>query len=397
MTQTNTQTHSKWMVPLLGYLVAFGPLSVDMYLPSLPAIASDLGSSQATIQYTITSFLFGMAIGMLFFGPLSDLMGRKKLLLIGTASYVISSIGCAFVNNGESLVLLRFLQSLGAAAAGVLGRALVRDLFPLNKAAGILSNMHIISMGVMLMSPILGAYIVTWLNWRWIFYFLSALSFLSLIGIFCILQEPPRDTSNKTSIKGYLKNYADCLSHPKVTFYLLANGFSFGGMFAFIAASAFVYIDFFGFSETTYAITFSTNVAMIIAATVINKKLVSQFNVYKALRVTSATSLTAALLIFMVAIFFPNTAPLFIAVTMLYISVTGAIGANSLACLFDLAPTKAGTMAGLLIATQFIVGGLSSSVTNMVFDGTASSLLIVMGICGGLSYGFHRLSQSKTT
>jgi len=366
-------------------------------LPSLPAIASDLGSSQATIQYTITSFLFGMAIGMLFFGPLSDLMGRKKLLLIGTASYVISSIGCALVNNGESLVLLRFLQSLGAAAAGVLGRALVRDLFPLNKAAGILSNMHIISMGVMLMSPILGAYIVTWLNWRWIFYFLSALSFLSLIGIFCILQEPPRDTSNKTSIKGYLKNYADCLSHPKVTFYLLANGFSFGGMFAFIAASAFVYIDFFGFSETTYAITFSANVTMIIAATVINKKLVSQFNVYKALRVTSATSLTAALLIFIVAIFFPNTAPLFIAVTMLYISVTGAIGANSLACLFDLAPTKAGTMAGLLIATQFIVGGLSSSVTNMVFDGTASSLLIVMGICGGLSYGFHHLSQSKTT
>ncbi|WP_158601371.1 multidrug effflux MFS transporter [Marinomonas rhizomae] len=394
---TKTQTHSKLLVPLLGYLVAFGPLSVDMYLPSLPTIANDLGSSQSTIQYTITSFLFGMAIGMLFFGPMSDLIGRKKLLLIGTSSYVISSIGCALVNDGESLVLLRFLQSLGAASAGVLGRALVKDLFPLDKAAGILSNMHIISMSVMLMSPVLGAYIVTWLNWRWIFYVLSALSFLSLIGIFCILQEPPRDTSNKTNFKGYLKMYAECLSNKKVTFYLLANGFSFGGMFAFIAASAFVYIDFFGFSETTYAMVFSSNVAMIIAATFINKKLVSQFTVYKALRVTSTTSLSATLLIFIVALFFPSTALLFIAVTMLYISVTGAIGANSLACLFDIAPTRAGTMAGLLIATQFIVGGFSSSVTNMVFDGTASSLLVMMGICGIISYGFHRLSQKGSS
>jgi DHA1 family bicyclomycin/chloramphenicol resistance-like MFS transporter len=394
MTQT-TKPHSKWMVPLLGYLVSFGPLSIDMYLPSLPTIASDLGSSQVTIQYTITTFLFGMAIGMLFFGPMSDLMGRKKLLLIGTTSYVISSIGCALVNDGESLILLRFLQSLGAASAGVLGRALVRDLFPLDKAAGILSNMHIISMGVMLMSPILGAYIVTWLNWRWIFYCLSALSFLALIGIFFIIQEPKTDNTSKTSLHGYLAIYAECLSDRKVSFYLLANGFSFGGMFAFIAASAFVYIDFFGFSATTYAVVFSSNVAMIIAATFINKSLVNKFNVYKALRVTSATSVTAALMILITAAFFPKSILLFIAVTMLYISVTGAIGANSLACLFDLMPSRAGTMAGLLISTQFIVGGIVSSVTSLVFDGSASSLLVMMAICGILSYGFHLLSQKN--
>jgi DHA1 family bicyclomycin/chloramphenicol resistance-like MFS transporter len=393
MTRSNTQPLSKWMIPLLGYLVSFGPLSIDMYLPSLPTIANDLGSSQVTIQYTITTFLFGMAIGMLFFGPMSDLMGRKKLLLIGTASYVISSIGCALVNSGESLILLRFLQALGAAAAGVLGRALVRDLFPLDKAAGILSNMHIISMGVMLMSPILGAYIVTWLDWRWIFYFLSALSFLGLIGIFFIIQEPKINITTKTSIRGYLAVYGECLSNKKIAFYLLANGFSFGGMFAFIAASAFVYIDFFGFSETAYAVVFSSNIAMVIAATFINKGLVSKFTVYKALRVTSSTSLTAALMIFIVALFFPKNVSLFIAVTMLYISVTGAIGANSLACLFDFKPSRAGTMAGLLVSTQFIVGGIVSSITSLIFDGSASSLLVMMGICGGLSYLFHLISQ----
>ncbi|WP_339720916.1 multidrug effflux MFS transporter [Marinomonas primoryensis] len=391
MTHSNTQPLSKWMIPLLGYLVSFGPLSIDMYLPSLPTIANDLGSSQVTIQYTITTFLFGMAIGMLLFGPMSDLMGRKKLLLIGTASYAISSIGCALVNDGDTLILLRFLQALGA--AGVLGRALVRDLFPLDKAAGILSNMHIISMGVMLMSPILGAYIVTWLDWRWIFYFLSALSFLALIGIFFIIQEPKINFTTKTSIRGYLAVYGECLSNKKITFYLLANGFSFGGMFAFIAASAFVYINFFGFSETAYAVVFSSNIAMVIAATFINKGLVSKFTVYKALRVTSTTSLTAALMIFIVALFFPKNVSLFIAVTMLYISVTGATSANSLACLFDLKPSRAGTMAGLLVSTQFIVGGIVSAITSLIFDGSASSLLVTMGICGGLSYLFHLISQ----
>lgn len=393
MTLTKTPSQSKWMVPLLGYLVSFGPLSIDMYLPSLPTIANDLGSSQVTIQYTITAFLFGMAIGMLFFGPMSDLMGRKKLLLIGTASYVVSSIGCALVNDGESLILLRFLQSLGAASAGVLARALVRDLFPLDKAAGILSNMHIISMGVMLLSPILGAYIVTWLNWRWIFYFLSALSFLSLVGIFFIIQEPETITTNKTSLKGYLSVYADCLSNKTVSFYMLANGFAFGGMFAFIAASAFVYIDYFNFSETTYAVVFSSNVAMVIAATFVNKALVKHFSVVSALRSTSSLSLAASWLIIVTAVFISDSTAMFIFVTMLYISVTGAIGANSLACLFDLMPSRAGTMAGLLISTQFIVGGIVSYVTSLIFDGSSSSLLVVMGVCGCLSYLFHRLSQ----
>ncbi|MBJ7539606.1 multidrug effflux MFS transporter [Marinomonas transparens] len=391
---TQIKTHSKLMIPLLGYLVSFGPLSIDMYLPSLPTIANNLGSSQVTIQYTITTFLFGMAIGMLFFGPMSDLLGRKKLLLIGTAFYLFSSIGCALVNDGESLILLRFFQSLGAAAAGVLGRALVRDFFPLDKAAGILSNMHIISMAVMLMSPILGAYIVTWLNWRWIFYFLSTLSFLALIGIFFIIQEPQKNhATNKTSFRAYLAIYGECLSNKKVSFYMLANGFSFGGMFAFIAASAFVYIDFFSFTETTYAVIFSANVAMVIAATFINKSLVSKFTLYKALRMTCITSLSAGLMILITALFFPTSALLFIAVTMLYISVTGAIGANSLACLFELMPSRAGTMAGLLVSMQFIVGGIVSAVTSLVFDGSASSLLVVMGVCGGLSYMFHGLSQ----
>ncbi|WP_191600439.1 multidrug effflux MFS transporter [Marinomonas algicola] len=393
MTLTNSPSQSKWMIPLLGYLVSFGPLSIDMYLPSLPTIANDLGTSQVTIQYTITAFLFGMAIGMLFFGPMSDLMGRKKLLLIGTASYVVSSIGCALVNDGESLILLRFLQSLGAASAGVLARALVRDLFPLDKAAGILSNMHIISMGVMLLSPILGAYIVTWLNWRWIFYFLSALSFISLVAIFLIIQEPEKTNTNTTSLKGYLSVYADCLAHKKVGFYLLANGFAFGGMFAFIAASAFVYIDYFEFSETTYAIVFSSNVSMVIAATFINKALVKHFSVLTALKSTSSLSLAASWLIIVTAVFISNSSIMFIFVTMLYISVTGAIGANSLACLFDLMPSRAGTMAGLLVSIQFIIGGIVSYVTSLIFDGTSSSLLVVMGICGCLSYLFHRLSQ----
>ncbi|TPE54444.1 Bcr/CflA family multidrug efflux MFS transporter [Maribrevibacterium harenarium] len=381
-TVTTSIGRSRLLIPLLGYLVAFGPLSVDMYLPSLPTIAADLDSPQSTIQYTITSFLVGMAIGMLLFGPLSDLLGRKKLLLVGTFCYVLASIGCALAQTGESLVMLRFAQSLGAASAAVLARALVRDLFGTQQAAGILSTMHIISMIVMLMAPILGAYIVRFFDWRWIFYFLGAFSAVAFIGIALIIQEPSREKNASFNIKDYFRAYGECLSIPAVTFYILTNGFSFAGMFAFIAASAFVYIDAYGFSETSYGFFFSANIGAIILMTVLNKRLVKHYSSSRALHAACLVSLGATIAMSLIALFFHELPLLFLLGTMLYISVTGSIGANCLAILFSIVPERAGTAAGLLVAGQFAFGGLCSYVTTLVFDGSAASLLLVMAGCG---------------
>ncbi|WP_154020127.1 MFS transporter, partial [Acinetobacter baumannii] len=134
------------LIGLLGALVAFGPLSIDMYLSSLPQMSVDLASSAQQIQKTITVFLVGFSIGMLFYGPLSDIYGRKKILIIGISIYIFASIGCTLSESVEQLTLFRFLQALGGASASVISRALVKDLFEQNHIPKVLSLMHIITM-----------------------------------------------------------------------------------------------------------------------------------------------------------------------------------------------------------------------------------------------------------
>ncbi|MBU2021730.1 MAG: multidrug effflux MFS transporter [Gammaproteobacteria bacterium] len=375
---------SKLTIPLLGYLVAFGPLSIDMYLPSLPTIANNLGTSDQLIQTTITVFLLGMAIGMLIFGPLSDMLGRKRLLLIGIGFYFFSSIGCAMASTGENLILFRFLQSLGGAAAAVLGRALVRDLYELKRAANILSHMHIISMMVMLISPILGAYIVSYFEWRWIFYFLALFSMVAFIGSALLLPDVKQNMVAKPSASHYCKSYIECLRAPLLIQYVLTNAFSFAGMFAFIATSAFVYIEHFQLSETYYAVLFSANIFAIIIATLLNSYLSKRYSVSAALSTAVAISFAATLIIWGMIGFNKTPLALFVVATMLYISVTGAIGANSLATLFAQLPEKAGTVSGLLVATQFAMGSFISYMASLLFDGTPASLLIMMACCGSL-------------
>ncbi|PZE09535.1 Bcr/CflA family drug resistance efflux transporter, partial [Pseudomonas sp. 57B-090624] len=166
--------HPKRLILLLAALVAFGPLSIDMYLPSLPLIARDLGAPEARVQLTIGVFLAGLCLGMLAYGPLSDRFGRRRLLLGGIALYLAASLGCALAVEVEHLLAWRLLQALGGAAASVLARAIVRDLFPVGDAARVLSLMHLVTMFATLVAPLLGGYLMLLAGWRSLFLLLMA-------------------------------------------------------------------------------------------------------------------------------------------------------------------------------------------------------------------------------
>lgn len=372
----------KFLIVLLSALVAFGPLSIDMYLPSLPNIAIDFNTHIAAVQKTITIFLIGFSLGMLVYGPLSDRLGRKPLLLIGMAIYVIATLGCIFAQFIEQLQWLRLLQAIGGASASVLSRALVRDLFSSEEIPKILSLMHIITMIATLIAPIFGALIVEYFHWTGIFIFLLIYSVLCMIWVKVCIPSPPRQYAVNT---GIVENYKIVLCHRQAWSFMLCNSFSFGGMFAYITASSFVFIEYYGFSPQQYAYLFALNILSIIVFTSINSRALRQYSAYQLLKVMALVSCSAGLYLAVITFLKIESAIWLILGLMVFVGVTGSIGANSIANLLKLLPKQAGTASGLAVSMQFAMGAFLSYVVSLFFvDNHPASMNFVICIASML-------------
>ncbi len=381
MTELN-KTASKYLIVLLGALVAFGPLSIDMYLPSLPLIASDLGTHVSSVQKTITIFLLGFSIGMLIYGPLSDRYGRKKLLLIGMVIYSIATLGCFFSQQIEQLQAFRLLQAIGGASASVLSRALVRDLFSNAEIPKILSLMHIITMIATLIAPVFGAWIAIQFSWKGIFVFLLIYSVICMIWAKMSI-EAPAPAAVPASV---LQNYRAVLKNRHAIGLILCNSFSFGGMFAYITASSFVFIHYYGFSPQQYAYLFAFNIFSIIIFTSINGHALRYYSAYQLLKIMVGISFTAGIYLAVITFLKLESVIFLIIGLMIYIGVTGAIGSNSIANLLQLLPQQAGTASGLAVSMQFAMGAVLSSIVSLFFiDNHPASMNIVICIAACLS------------
>lgn len=154
------------LIALLGALVAFGPLAIDLYLPALPAIAHGLGASIEAVQSSVTVFLAGFSLGMLLYGPLSDRYGRRPVLLAGMALFTVASLACWLADSVELLIAARFAQAMGGGAASVLARAVARDVFAPKEAIRQLSRMAMVTSVAPLLAPMLGSAVLAWGGWR---------------------------------------------------------------------------------------------------------------------------------------------------------------------------------------------------------------------------------------
>lgn len=265
---------------LLALLTAVGPLSTDMYLPSLPAIGKALNGNVSMVQLTLSVFIAGFALGQIFYGPLSDRFGRKPVLVIGLAGYVLGSLACFFANFIEGLIVARFFQALGASAAIVLVRAIVRDLFGGEKAARLLSLMGALMGVVPLVAPLLGAVLEVNFGWRASFAATSIVSAMLLIASMLFLPETlPVDKKRHWSFVGMLKDFSILLQHVVYVRYLTAICLSYGGLFAIISTSSFVFQNYFGLNELQFGFAFSVCVAGYIVGTLVGARLSGKHNV----------------------------------------------------------------------------------------------------------------------
>ena len=370
------------LIALLSSLTAFGPFSIDTYLPSFPQIAEDLSTSTAQVQHTISAFLAGLCLGMLCYGPLSDRYGRRPLLLGSLALYVVATLGCLFAGNVEQLIAWRFVQALGGAGALVLARTVARDLVGLVQAAKVLSWMHLLTMMATLVAPMIGTWLVLIQGWRTIFAALFILSALCLLMVALTLKEslPPQERG--ASVQAAFAAYLTIARQPRAVALILCMSLAFGGMFAFITASPFVYVVYFGVSPRIFSALFALNILGIILVTFINARWVGRYGPQRMLGVGAMLAAGAALALVVVGFTGWGALASIVCCMVLYMGVTGLIGANCMASLMALFPRQAGASVALGISVQFATGALASLWVSHLADGTAWPMCLVVGCCG---------------
>lgn len=370
------------LIVLLAALVAFAPLSIDTYLPSLPTIAQDLAADPTLVQLTIGVFLAGLCLGMLFHGPSADRYGRRPVLLLGMLLYLGATIGCLMAGNIEQLIAWRFLQGVGGAAAAVLARTIVRDLFALNEAARILSLMHLVTMLATLVAPLAGSFLMLLHGWRTIFAGLFCFAATCLVAsLWCIPETHPAD-KRAGSLGAALGGYWHIARNTQALAFILCMGLSFGGMFAFITASPYVYIEYFGVSPHGYGWLFALNIVGVIVVTLLNARLVGRLGPMAMLGVGAAIILVAGLGLGILGALGSFGLAAIVVLVVLYVSVSGLMGANCVASLLKLFPGNAGAAAGLAVSTQFAMGAAFSALVGALADGSPRPMCLVIAGAG---------------
>ncbi|AIR91083.1 multidrug effflux MFS transporter [Pseudomonas cremoricolorata] len=376
------------LIWLLALLAAFVPLSIDTYLPSLPQIAEQLQADAASVQRTVGVFLLGLCSGMLVYGPLSDRFGRRRLLVLSLILYIAASLACMAVREVGQLQVLRFIQAWGGAGAMVLARTIARDLFP-QEAARTLSLMHLIAMLATLVAPLLGTWLVLLGDWPVIFLALALLGMLCLAAVILRLPESLPVSARIGSLTHAYGHYLAVLRHPLGMAYILAMGLSVGGMFCFITASAFVFIDYYGFSPRGYSLVFALNLFGIVLASLLNARLLPRRGPLALIGVGSALCAAAAALLLVLAWGGWRAPGLLVAVVMVFMGCSGLIGANCIARLMALFSHNAGAAVGLAVSLQFACGAAFSGLVSLLQDGSPQMMCVLMaasGMGGGLCW-----------
>jgi DHA1 family bicyclomycin/chloramphenicol resistance-like MFS transporter len=260
---------------VLALLTALGPLSTDMYLPSLPAIAQEFGATTGQAQLTLSAFLFGFAAGQFFYGPVSDRVGRKPVLLFGLGLFTLASLVCALAPSIEIMVAARFVQALGASGPIVLGRAIVRDFYEGARAGRELSRMGTIMGVVPAVAPVLGGLIAAVSGWRVTFGVMILCGAALAATVIWRLPESIRAKSEvPISFPSILKGFGILLRHPGYRVYVALSMLAYGGLFAFISGSSFVLQGHYGLTEIAFAFSFAVVVVGFIIGTTLAQRLV---------------------------------------------------------------------------------------------------------------------------
>jgi len=376
---------------ILGALSAIAPMSIDMYLPSLPALERQFMVDAASGQLTLAAFFVGLAIGQLFYGPVADRYGRKPPLVFGLVLYTVASAGCALAADIDSLIALRFVQALSGCAGMVVSRAVVRDLFDHTESARMFSVLMLVMGVAPILAPLAGGYVLTWFGWRSIFWVLALFGAGCLAAVLFRLPETMPGSASRPQLRFALAEYLTLLRDRRFLGYTLAGGFAQAGMFAYISGSPFVFIDLYGVAADHYGWLFGMNACGIIGASQVNRYLLGRHDADRLLEWANIANLVCGLLVFAMA--WTNIAGLagILVPLFFYIAALGFTFPNASAGAMAPFPDNAGSASALLGGMQFGIAAFASAAVGALHDHTALPMAGVIAACGLLAFIAHRL------
>jgi len=385
-------------IVLLGALTAFAAISIDLYLPSLPAIGRDFHASAAVVQHSMSAFFIGMALGQLVYGPLSDRFGRRLPLLVGAAIYSVASLACAVAPTIGWLVAGRFIQALGACAGQVIARAIVRDRYHHRDTARIFSLLTLVLGVAPMIAPTVGGWLVAVASWRAIFLILAGFGLIIGGAVALRLTESRSlETAERARNESVAGSYLALFGHRRLVGYLLAGALNGATLFAYIANAPDLLITQFKFNSAQFGLAFAVIAVGVIGSSQVNRWLLDRYEPDRILGAASLAGVVAGLALVLVALpdagfgRWPILVALFAAITSF-----GFMAANSTAGALGVDPSRAGATSALIGAASFACGAVAASIAGLFHDGTPMPVAIVMGVSlVGSAIALHGLALRR--
>ncbi|MFC0007782.1 multidrug effflux MFS transporter [Micromonospora siamensis] len=368
------------LVLVLGSLIAIGPLTIDMYLPALPAIAADLHTTSAAVQLTLTGTLAGLALGQLLIGPLSDAVGRRRPLLAGIGLHIVASLLCVVAPTIATVGVLRVLQGLGVAASSVVAMAIVRDLFSGSAFARLFSRLMLVMGAAPILAPTLGSALLRWSDWRGVFAALAVFgTLLVVVAAIGIRETLPPQRRRHGGVAGTVRDYGTLLRDRTFVGLVLVAGLAMAALFAYVAGSSFVFQQQYGLDEQQFGLAFGAGAVGLITATQLNVRLLRRFTPQRILVAALAAGAVAGLVLVAFAATGVGGLAAVLASLWVVLAAAGLAMPNAPALALSRHGEAAGTAAALLGAVQFGVGALSAPLVGLLGTGAVAMAVVVAG------------------
>lgn len=365
-------------VVLMGAMAALPAVTTDMYLPSLPVVATELDTTAALVQGTITGVLIGGGVGQLLIGPLSDRYGRRRPVMIGVLIHVITSVLCIFAAGIAPLLVLRVIQGVGNAAAMTTAMAVIRDRYTGATASAIISRLMLVIGVAPLLAPTAGSFIADVAGWRAIFAVLALLGAGLMLVMWRFLPETlPPARRRREGVGGALRSYRVLLRDRQFIALAMVPGLVFGALMSYVAGSPFVFQQQYGLSERGFALLFAINGIGLVIGAQVNASLVRRFEPLHIMRVSAPLSLLLALILLVITTLDVGGLAAIVVPLWLLLAVNSVLPPNAGALALSRHGERAGAAAALIGAIQSGLAGLISPLTGVVGeDGQAMASVI---------------------